>query len=100
MNASILSLDYFERGDAVTLNDQTTTSAYSDTKKLGKTAIGIKFASDATGVLKIVDGIGKDRTVEVDTYAKGIWHPIKIAQIKSTGTTTTNTKFELGYVKY
>lgn len=100
MNASLLSLDYFERGDAVTLDDLTTASAYSDTKKLGKMAIGIKFAGDATGVLKILDGIGKDRTLEVDNYAKGIWHPVKIAQIKSTDTTTTNTKFELGYVKY
>lgn len=100
MNASIFSLDYFERGDAVTLDDQTTASAYSNTKKLGKMAIGIKFASDATGVLKILDGTGAARTLEVDTYAKGIWHPVKISQIKNTGTTTTNTKFELGYVRY
>lgn len=100
MSASTFSLDYFERGDAVTLDDQTTASAYSNTKKLGKMAIGIKFASDAAGVLKILDGTGAARTLEADTYAKGVWHPVKISQIKSTDTTTVNTKFELGYVKY
>lgn len=100
MSLGILTLAHWERGDAVRLDDNTVTSAYSDTKKLGKAAVGIKFASDATGVLKVVDGSGASVTIEVDTYAKGVWHPVQITQVLSTNTTTVNTKFELGFAGY
>ena len=100
MNASLLSLDHWECGDAVILDDDSEGSALNDSKKLGKMALAIKFATDATGVLKVVDGMGKANTINADTYAKGVWHPIKIGQILSTGSTVTDTKFELGYVRY
>jgi len=96
----ILTLDHWERGDAVTLDDGTTASALSDTKKLGKMAVGIKFSSAATGVLKVVDGAGKSVEIDADTYAKGVWHPVKVAWVKATDSTVAAADFELGFTEY
>lgn len=97
MNPSNLTLADYARGDSVKLNDGSTASAYSDTKTLHRVAIGLKFHESATGVLKVVSGTGNSRTIDSAAYAKGVWHPIKIKQIKSTDTTVTNTDIELGW---
>jgi len=56
---------------------------------------------DGRGVLASITDRGRVVVAEaIDTYAKGVWHPIKIGQILSTGSTVTDTKFELGYVRY
>lgn len=100
MNTSVLSIADYERGDSVIRSDGTAGTAFSDSLSLGKTAVGIKFHEDAAGVLKVVSGDGKARTIDTESYAKGVWHPIKIRQIKATDTTTTNTHIELGYSGY
>lgn len=100
MNSSVLSLADYAVGDAVKLDDGSTASAYSDTKALHRVAIGLKFHDSATGVLKVVSGNGNSRTIDSAGYAKGVWHPVQIKQIKSTNTTTTNTHIELGWSKH
>lgn len=100
MNTSVLSIADYERGDSVIRSDGTAGTAFSDSLSLGKMAVGLKFHDSATGVLKVVSGDGKARTIDSAAYAKGVWHPIKIKQIKATDTTTTNTHIELGYSGY
>lgn len=87
-------------GDSVPLDDGASGSAFSDTKNLRFPAIALLIHSGATGNLTIVEPDGRTRVIDVSKWAAGVWHLITIKGIKSTGTTATDTKIELGWARY
>jgi len=95
-----LALERTRRGDSVPLDDGTSGSAFSDSKALKSVAIGLLIYSGATGNLSIVEPDGSTRIIDVSKWAAGVWHLVKIKQIRATDTTATATNIELGWGRY
>lgn len=94
------SLARTRRGDSVPLDDGTSGSAFSDSKKLKSVAVALLIYSGATGNLNVVEPDGSTRIIDVSKWAQGVWHLVQIKQIKSTSTTATNSQIELGWARY
>lgn len=100
ISLSTLALDDSNVASSVALDDGTTASALSDTKKLQRHAIALLIHSGATGNLKYKNGNGQDRTIDVSKWAQGVWHLVKIQQIFATGTTVAAADFSVGWARY
>lgn len=105
MHAADQALADFERGDAVTLKatsqnalPETPASMKTANKRLAKMAVAFKLHPNATGSLVVTTGLGADRTIESDSYAKGVWHALQILAVLSTST-VTDAHVELGYLR-
>lgn len=97
MDLTQFSLVDTDPGNDVMRSNGTRGTALSDSLKLGAVAVAIKFDVGATGNLTFVNRAGRTRTINVATYATGVWHLLQIVQVRATGTTLAATAFELGW---
>lgn len=85
---------------SVSLQSDGTVGALSDTKKLKKRAVGLLIHASAAGNLKIGFPDGSTTTITDGEVTKGVYIPMHIAQVFSTGTTLAATGFRLAVAKY
>lgn len=97
MDLTQFSLVDTDPGNDVMRSNGTRGTALSDSLKLGAVAVAVKFNIGATGNFTFVNRAGRTRTIDVATYATGVWHLLQIAQVRATGTTVAATAFELGW---
>jgi hypothetical protein len=85
------------RGDEALLTDGST-GALSDTFNLKRPAVGLLLS--VAGNIKILTDEGAEQTYAGGELALGIWHPIRVKRVFSTGTALLATEFRLGFARY
>lgn len=85
------------RGDEALKTDGAA-GAKSDTLNLKRPAVGVLLS--VAGTFKILTDEGDTQTYASGELALGVWHPIRVKRVFSTGTGLANTEFRLGYARY
>lgn len=85
------------RGDEALLTSGAA-GALSDTLNLKRPAVGLLLI--AAGAIKILTDEDAEQTYASGELALGIYHPIRVKRVFSTGTTLTSAQFRLGYARY
>ena len=85
------------RGDEALLTNGST-GALSDALNLKRPAVGLLLL--VAGAIKILTDEDAEQTYASGELALGVWHPIRVKRVFSTGTALTSAQFRLGYARY